>query len=433
MELTLILKYIDVTFREAWKHRYICLLGFAVVAFVVLFMGMLRQSTFQTSATIFADNQNILKPLLQNQAEQSKIQNQVKVVQESLHSPRLLRKVVEQLHNVNEFESADVMGQKINALRKRIRIKGLGSGYIKISYSDSDSNAAYNTLNTVLDVFLKDASEEQRTETREAFLFIDGQVKQYKDQLVSAEERLKQFQAEDFDGGNQGVDARIGNLRASIEELRISIDEDSTTIADLANQLKNESQYSAKKFKSSVYVKRLEELESRMSGLLLTYTEDYPDVVSLKYQIDDIKATIKETEAEKAVSETGQEEQLSLNPLYQELRSRLSLVQTDKKAKQKRLAALNELLEREFDRRKRIAERGAELAELTRDYNVTKRIYEDMLARKEKARLSMTLNIEGQGVTYRIQEPPIPPLNPVGLRFVHYVMAGPFAASITSR
>ena len=48
-----------------------------------------------------------------------------------------------------------------------------------------------------------------------------------------------------------------------------------------------------------------------------------------------------------------------------------------------------------------------------------------MLERKEKARLSMTLNIEGQGVTYRIQEPALPPLNPVGLRFFHFVLLGP--------
>ena len=39
----------------------------------------------------------------------------------------------------------------------------------------------------------------------------------------------------------------------------------------------------------------------------------------------------------------------------------------------------------------------------------------------------MTLNVEGQGVTYRIQEPALPPLNPTGLRFLHFVIIGPFA------
>ena len=91
------------------------------------------------------------------------------------------------------------------------------------------------------------------------------------------------------------------------------------------------------------------------------------------------------------------------------------------------MLALNGMMAQENERGVRVAERGAEEAELTRDYNVTMRIYEDMLERKERARLSMTLNVEGQGVTYRVQEPALPPLNPVGVRYIHFVVLGPIA------
>jgi uncharacterized protein involved in exopolysaccharide biosynthesis len=173
----------------------------------------------------------------------------------------------------------------------------------------------------------------------------------------------------------------------------------------------------------------LAELESVLSNLLLTYTNDYPDVVSVKQQIEDIKQKIRDSEGNKlALPVSGSApsgEALVLNPLYQEIRSRLSQAQINVQAREKRMIALQELLDKEFDRRKRIAERAAEEAELLRDYDVTRRIYEDMLERKERARLSMTLNIEGQGVTYRIQEPPIPPIAPIGLRFAHFVVLGP--------
>ena len=48
-----------------------------------------------------------------------------------------------------------------------------------------------------------------------------------------------------------------------------------------------------------------------------------------------------------------------------------------------------------------------------------------MLSRKERARLSMTLDVEGQGVTHRIQEPAVFPLTPKGLRLIHFFFAGP--------
>jgi polysaccharide chain length determinant protein (PEP-CTERM system associated) len=428
MDFTLLFKYVNVVFREAWQRKFLCLFGFAFISFTVLIVGMLWSTKFEVSATIFADNQNILKPLLEKQAAQSKIQDQSKVVKDMMHSPRILKQAVEKVYGLDGFNSAEALGQKINQLRTKLMIQGLGTSYIKVSYSDNTPDEAYQTLNAVIDIFIKASSDDQRSESREAFLFIDNQVNQYKDQLVLAEEKLKNFRANNFDGRDGDVDASISRLRAQIEELKISIDEDKTSINSLQSQLKNESEYSSAKFKADVYSERLAALETQRKTLLLSYTEDYPDVVSLTYQIEDVRKAIKEAaEAKKnGKGSVASEEDRILNPLYQELRSRLSVVQTEMQAKEKRLFALERLQEEEYERRKRIAERNAQEAELMRDYTVTKKIYEDMLERKEKARLSMTLNIEGQGVTYRIQEPALPPLSPTGLRFVHFVVLGPF-------
>ncbi len=425
MDFAFILQFVRVVIRELWENKFKALFGFAAITFAVLFVGMNWSSKFVTSATIYADNQNILGPLLENQAEQSRLEDHAKVVSDMLRSPRMLRRVAEQLYPQEVQESPQALGRYINIVRSKIDVKNLASGYIKISYSGSTSEDAYTGLNTIIDMFIRASSEEQRAESREAFMFIDNQVQQYKEQLVLAEQRLKEFAAQNFDGRDGDVHASIARLRTQIEELKISIDEDRTALKSLESQLAKESEYSGKKAKADVYSERLRELESRLSTLLLTYTEDYPDVVSLRYQIDDVKQTIKD--AKENGNQSADEDGVLLNPLYQELRSRLSQVNTDLKAKQKRLSVLNELLEKEFERRKRVAERGADEAELTRDYNVTKKIYEDMLERKEKARLSMTLNVEGQGVTYRVQEPPIPPLEPSGLRYLHFVILGPIA------
>ncbi len=429
MDFTLLIKYVNVVFREAWQRKFLCLFGFAVISFAVLIVGMFWSSKYVVSATIFADNQNILKPLLEKQAAQSKIQDQSKVVKDMIHSPRILKEAVESYYGLDSFKSAEALGQKINQLRSKLAVQGLGTSYIKVSYTDTTAEDAYQIINRVIDIFIKASSDDQRSESREAFRFIDNQVNQYKDQLVLAEERLKNFRANNFDGRDGDVDASISRLRSQIEELKITIDEDKTSIASLQSQLKNESEYSTSKFKADVYSERLAALETQRKTLLLSYTEDYPDVVNLTYQIEDVRKAIKDAADAKKDgkgSATNEEDRI-LNPLYQELRSRLSVVQTEMQAKQKRLAALERLQEEEYERRKRIAERNAQEAELTRDYTVTKKIYEDMLERKEKARLSMTLNIEGQGVTYRVQEPALPPLSPTGLRFSHFVMLGPLA------
>jgi len=96
------------------------------------------------------------------------------------------------------------------------------------------------------------------------------------------------------------------------------------------------------------------------------------------------------------------------------------------------MAATERLLNEEYERRKRIAGQQSELSELTRDYDVIKSVYNDMLGRKEKARLSMTLSNEGQGMNYKIQEPPVYPIAPEGLRFLHFVLLGPALGLLAS-
>ncbi|HEX2083411.1 MAG TPA: GNVR domain-containing protein, partial [Xanthomonadaceae bacterium] len=82
------------------------------------------------------------------------------------------------------------------------------------------------------------------------------------------------------------------------------------------------------------------------------------------------------------------------------------------------------LLEGELDRGRRIAASESALAELTRDYEVNREIYQDLLRRRENARVSMGLDQENRGLTLRVQDPAIMPVRPSGLRFMHIAAAG---------
>ena len=160
-----------------------------------------------------------------------------------------------------------------------------------------------------------------------------------------------------------------------------------------------------------------------MEQLLLSYQENYPDVVSLRDQLAELDASIEKLQQSNGdVYGSGDKVE---NPLYEELRKQLAEVDVDIRAKKRRMQSLKDLQNEEFARKQRIAASQAELSELTRDYDVTRNVYEEMLRRKEAARMSMTLDIEGQGVSYRIQEPAAFPLKPSGLRFIYFAIVAP--------
>lgn len=423
MNLSLVFAYLQAILREisARKLLYICL-G-ALIALSILLVGTRHQAGFETSMVINADNQSILRPLLASQAEVSRVQEHTRVVRESMLSPSLLKKTVAQVYP--QLTDPLDIETRVKQIRSNLAIIGLGDGHIRITISGDSRDEIYDTINALTDLFIKDSSETQKSESRSAFDFIDNQVRQYKSQLVEAEENLKLFRSGSLEGSVEEIAQRISQLQSTIETMRLDVDDASTRLTTLRRQLDSESRLSSKTYKSDIYRQRLSELTTQRDTLLLQYHESYPDVVNLTLQINDMKKAIAEAHADDANNQNSAVSEI-YSPLYEKLRAQLSSAEIDYQAKKKRLAANELLLERELSRRTTVAAGEAELAELNRDYNVTKKIYEDMLERKEKARLSMTLSAEGQGVSYKIVEPPVYPLYPKGIRFIHFAILGLF-------
>src|SRR5690606_31509080 len=93
-----------------------------------------------------------------------------------------------------------------------------------------------------------------------------------------------------------------------------------------------------------------------------------------------------------------------------------------------RLADSQRMLEAENERLGRIPEFEARLAELNRDLEVNRTLYNDLIRRREYARVSMNVDQENQGLTLRLHEPAVYPTQTSGPRLVHFAILGLFMA-----
>ncbi len=409
--------------------------GGALISFSVLIIGMNFKPKYETSVTIFADNQNVIKPLLEGQAAVTVPKNErIRIVQETMFAPRLLDRVVKAtMGNQRIVTGTDEMEEAMTELRKTITLTAPASNYITISYNDKSPNTSFKVVNKVTSLFIEESAQNKRAESKSAYTFIDEQVKSYKSQLVEAENRLKAFEAANVDGIDSQVSSSISSLRTTIEEIAIDIEAEEVKIAALEIQLANESRFSNNDYNARVYRDRLAQLESQLDTLRLNYRDEHPDVVDMQLQIQDVKRTIIEVENASQSTIGGSSDltgEQNLNPIYEDLSGQLSEAKVTVQTKRHRLAANENRLQEQYQRRVRVAANQADLSELTRDYSVTKNIYEDLLERKERARISMTLDLAGQGVTYKILEPAIFPVLPTGARFFHFVVAGPILGTI---
>lgn len=408
---------------ELIRFRFWSVLLFILVSGLVLLVGVLWPKNYSTSALLFADETNILEPLLRGRAEVTSIDRSAQA-REIIYTRGIMEAVARKRGFITKDTPLEQQERIIRGIRGGLDVRSEQNNYFRISFSSNDPDNSFETLNAIINVFIENSASKKRQESLNAFNFIDAQVQTYKRQLELAEEKLKEFNAQNVDGTEASVATRIAQLRSDIEALKITIEETEARINTLTTQLGNESQYQQTKGEIDELRQRRQGLVNQLEQLLLVYQEGYPDVISLRAQIADLDTAIYIAQGSGGEVYTGRGEALE-NPLYEELRRQLSVAKVDLRGQKRRMESLVHLLEQEHERAQRVAANQAQLSELTRDYNVTRDVYEEMLQRKESARLSMTLDLEGQGISYRIQEPATFPLKPSGLRFIHFAILGP--------
>lgn len=429
MDIQFILDTLRAIKLELFRHRVAATVIFMTLTAGVLILGYVTPKSYTSEAVLYADQSNILQPLLRGQAEVTQL-DRINEAREMIQSRSFLEQVAVDTGLLTGGETDVGRNQAISSLRKKLTLRVSNRSFLELRYTSGDPNQSFQVLSAALDRFVERTVRKKRSESQGAYEFIDSQVKSYQRQLEEAEERLKQFKSNNQDGTEGSVQARIENLRREIENLKLEIQQTQSEVELTKAQLEDEQpvrRVVVDAGKSSAE-RRLATLRNELDSLLLRYQERHPDVVSVKDQIADLEQQVSgqsDSDRDGGVTEVME------NPVYENLKIQLSESTTQLAVKKNRLASLQRLLDEAFERSQRVAENQAQLSELTRDYDVTRGVYEDMLQRREKARLSMTLDVQGEGVSYKIQEPASYPTHWDGLQLYQVGLAGPFLGSAT--
>lgn len=428
MDFTQVLETIKSLLREIRAKKFTFLSMFVVIAFSIVMVGVKWPLLYESTVQITADNRSSIQPLLKGQAELTQL-DRTFLVREVLNSEEILREVALKVGLILPDSSLEWQESAVKKLLAGIDISKVGKKNISISYRDESPDMAFKTANAVTQALLSYSEKSKRSESRDAYEFMVAQVESYKANLQVAEKRLEEFNASNRDGTEKNVQEKIAKLKTNIQEIKLGINEMQAVKEETRRQLNGEGLYLAKSKVVEGYKDRILRAQAKLDELLLNYTETYPDVVNLRRQINDMELAIQQSE-DQAVQYRGVPDANMDNPLYEELRSKLASAEVELRSRQGRLASMEALLADEYARLDRIAARRAELKELTRDSNVTRKIYNNLLESKEKARLSMTLEIEDRGISYTIYNPAEYPRKPVGLLFWHFALAAPIIGFI---
>jgi polysaccharide chain length determinant protein (PEP-CTERM system associated) len=409
--------------RSVWQRRWTALWvawGVALLGAAVVWMVPERH---EANARIFVDTQTVLKPLMAGLAFQPDVDQQVRMLARTLIS----RPNVERLVKTPELQLADNDPQKqeaaVESLMRKIQINHVGGGNLfVISYRDTDGARARRVVESMVNLFVDSGQDSKRRDSQEASKFIDEQIRAYESKLIEAENRMKEFKLRNFGVSgvsNQDHFTRMSALSEDVTRLRVSLGAAERSRDALRRELANEEpQLPVTDTALPPLPAATPELDARidtsrrqMDELLRRYTEQHPDVVALARQIDQLEQQRKaEAERRAALSSArgGRSGMAAAptSPVYQRLRIALAEAEANVASLQSQLSAQQGRLEDARVTAARVPQVEAEFAQLNRDYDVIRRNYDSLVAKREAAFLGVKIDQNAQIAEFRIVEPP---------------------------
>lgn len=437
---------VPVAFEE-WRRRPVMLAAvFTAIALAALAFGLMLPKKYNSTSTILVEESNIIKPLMEGRAVPTSVVSRAAITREVAFSRKVMNEVLKTGGWLKSNPTPLQQDQLIEQITSRTIISNPRDNLIRVSYTDTDAARAHAVTKRFTELIIQESLATKERESRDAYDFIDSQVRAYHRKLTDAESKLEAYRKSNPDarpGIDGDVNSRIGELRRMVDTSRMELMDLESQGNALQGQLNGENEINVVQTRTGQLLARMAELETEKDKLLMNFTEQHPDVVRIQHQLRDLEDDLRREESNQqarrvagtsGVSASGTGTTLdgtaSFNPLYGELKSKLAENRRQAAAVSSRIATSQSLLDQELARSRHIAASESTLAELSRDYEVNRDLYQDLLKRRENARVSMSLDAEQRGLSFRVQEPASFPLRGVGLRLVHVASAGLGAAAL---
>lgn len=429
------------------KRRWLALAVAGGVAAVSAIGLAFVRDRYEATARVYVDTQSVLKPLMAGLTYQPDIDQQVRMLARTLIS----RPNVEALVRTPGLSLPGAEGAGHDAvvtrLMDRIKVNPTAAGNLyEISYAGDTPADAQRLVQATVDLFVHAGSGDKKRDSEEAGRFIEAQIKLYEAKLVEAETRLKDFKVHNFgvtgvSTDNQDYFVRVSTLSDEVDKLRLSLGAASQARAAYRRELASEDPQlpmGARAGEGSPLTAatdaRLLEQRSRLDDLLRRYTEAHPDVLSTRRTIARLEAEARE-QAQAGAAGAGRASRAATSPVYQQLRVSLAEAEAQVASLSSQLALQEARLAQVRSLAGRQPQVEAELAQLNRDYDVIRRNYDQMVARRESASLGVKLDESSQLATFRLVEPPrvaSQPVSPSRARLAMLAVLASLAAGIAA-
>jgi succinoglycan biosynthesis transport protein ExoP len=406
--------------RVVYARKRVFALVAMLVMTVLLVRSYLTPKQYRADSTVFIEK-NVINSLVEGLAVTPEMEDRIRVLRYAMLSRDLVSKVLDQVDTGRVYAGPGEKQSIIDDLQRRTRIEVQNRGDLFIvSLVDRNPRFAKDYINTLVRTYVESNISAKREESYGANRFLDEQIVLFKKKLDQTEDAIIQFRRSQgvFLGNDE--QSKVDDIRGyarQIDEIDLEI---TTMIARkqlLENQLQGLDPMIAV-LSESRRSDRVAVLERQLQALLLTYTENYPEVLRLKAEIDALRSQQETSGATEEVA-TAME---GANPVYQETMQAKLALEAEISSLRAKKSKLQQMVEGRESELREVPEKTKELDRLIQERDSARRIYEELLLRLGQSEVSKQMEIGDKTTTFRIVDPAILPKVPVSPNMIKLIL-----------
>jgi polysaccharide chain length determinant protein (PEP-CTERM system associated) len=407
--------------RGAWRYRWPAI-GLAWLASLIGWAAVFAlPNQYEATAKVFVDTDSAIRPFLQGIAVEADVATRVGYVRQRLLSRPNLEQVARSTDLDLRVTSPEDFEKLLLRLRQDIQISSESSalGYGRsgqpdvytIAFRDPERDTAEDVVQNLLNTFIEASMGGVGEDPQTAQAFLEDQIKLYAERLDEAERKLADFKREHVgmvvpDGGDYfaRLQGEIAELDALRNELQVAIQKRNA----LMRQMQGTAPVTGEALTPRTALEqRIVEQEARVDELLLAYTEKHPDVIAARETVTALKRQLAELNDDPSLRAGAS------NPVFQQAQIALNDAEVEIAALRSRLATRERRVQELRDMLNTMPDVEAELQALTRDYDITRSRYEQLVQSLDNATISGAVGQTGEDLSFRVIEPPLAGLEPV--------------------
>lgn len=429
---------IDRVIGIAMRRRWWFIAAVCIVAIGTALGSFLLPNRYKSEATILVQQQQIPERYVVPNSTSDLDQALQAMTHDVLSRPQLL-KIISDFNLYPEQRKRLSPEQLVELMRGDISIESLGNpgqqqkgaDAFTISYIGADPETVQQVTDRLTSLFTNEELQSQQQLDVTTTAFLQSQLNAAQSDLDAKEQRLRDFKManlgelpEQQQGNLQILDglqmqlqsanaalARANEQHAYLESLLAQYQNLTVTTGPVSPSANTLNPIEAARAE-------LSRLESERTALLATFSTEYPDVKKVNREIAETQALLAQLQKAKP-SPSSSEAGPSVSAGF--TATDTTVAQLNSQSKENQLEVSNDAaqikqLQQQIDtyqhRLNLTPVREQQLTDILRDYDLAKKNYDDLYAKRTQSALATDLQQDQQGQQFRLIEPPNLPSKP---------------------